>query len=40
MSEFDGKRVVVTGACGVFGTWIARAFTAAGAPAVAVHYYF
>lgn len=31
MSEFTGKRVVVTGACGVFGTWIAQAFAEAGA---------
>ncbi len=31
MSEFRDKRVVVTGACGVFGTWIAKAFAEAGA---------
>jgi 3-oxoacyl-[acyl-carrier protein] reductase len=31
MSELEGKRVVVTGACGVFGTWIAHAFAEAGA---------
>jgi len=31
MNQFDGKRVVVTGACGVFGTWISRAFAEAGA---------
>jgi 3-oxoacyl-[acyl-carrier protein] reductase len=30
-SEYDGIRVVVTGAAGVFGTWIAEAFAAAGA---------
>ncbi|MDA5147039.1 SDR family NAD(P)-dependent oxidoreductase [Streptomyces sp. AD681] len=29
--EFDGTRVVVTGAAGIFGTWIAEAFAAAGA---------
>lgn len=29
--EYDGARVVVTGACGIFGTWIAEAFAAAGA---------
>ncbi|MGI9332366.1 MAG: SDR family NAD(P)-dependent oxidoreductase [Gammaproteobacteria bacterium] len=31
MSEFNGKRVVITGACGVFGTRFAAAFAAAGA---------
>jgi 3-oxoacyl-[acyl-carrier protein] reductase len=31
MSEFEGKRVVVTGAAGIFGGWIARAFAASGA---------
>jgi 3-oxoacyl-[acyl-carrier protein] reductase len=30
-SEFAGARVVVTGAAGVFGTWLAEAFAAAGA---------
>lgn len=29
--EFTGARVVVTGAAGIFGTWIAEAFAAAGA---------
>jgi 3-oxoacyl-[acyl-carrier protein] reductase len=29
--EYTGARVVVTGACGIFGTWIAEAFAAAGA---------
>ena len=29
--EFDGARVVVTGAAGIFGTWIAEAFAQAGA---------
>jgi 3-oxoacyl-[acyl-carrier protein] reductase len=29
--EHEGTRVVVTGAAGVFGTWIAEAFAAAGA---------
>lgn len=29
--EFTGTRVVVTGAAGIFGTWIAEAFAAAGA---------
>lgn len=29
-SEFKDKRVVVTGACGVFGTWITQAFAKAG----------
>lgn len=29
--EFKGKRVVITGAYGVFGTWIAEAFAARGA---------
>lgn len=29
--EYDGVRVVVTGAAGVFGGWIAEAFAAAGA---------
>ena len=31
MSEFRDKRVVITGACGVFGQWIAAAFAKAGA---------
>ncbi|HEX3787153.1 MAG TPA: SDR family oxidoreductase [Pseudonocardiaceae bacterium] len=30
-SEYDGVKVVVTGAAGVFGTWLAEAFAAAGA---------
>lgn len=30
-SEFAGARVVVTGAAGVFGTWLAEAFATAGA---------
>jgi 3-oxoacyl-[acyl-carrier protein] reductase len=29
--EFYGKRVVITGAAGIFGTWIARAFASKGA---------
>ncbi|MFI6344372.1 SDR family NAD(P)-dependent oxidoreductase [Streptomyces sp. NPDC050560] len=29
--QFTGARVVVTGAAGIFGTWIAEAFAAAGA---------
>lgn len=29
--EFTGARVVVTGAAGIFGTWLAEAFAAAGA---------
>lgn len=29
--RFSGQRVVVTGACGVFGTWIAAAFAREGA---------
>ena len=29
--RFEGKRVVVTGACGVFGSWIAAAFAREGA---------
>jgi 3-oxoacyl-[acyl-carrier protein] reductase len=29
-SEFEGARVVLTGACGVIGRWIAEAFAAAG----------
>ncbi len=29
--RYRGKRVVVTGACGVFGTWIAEAFAREGA---------
>jgi 3-oxoacyl-[acyl-carrier protein] reductase len=29
--EFDGKRVVITGASGIIGTWTAEAFSAAGA---------
>jgi 3-oxoacyl-[acyl-carrier protein] reductase len=31
MSEFAGRRVVVTGAAGIFGGWIAAAFARAGA---------
>ena len=31
MSEFSGKRIVITGACGIFGQWISAAFAAAGA---------
>lgn len=31
MSEFQGKRVVITGAAGIFGGWIAHAFAASGA---------
>lgn len=31
MTEFKDKRVVVTGACGVFGRWITAAFAEAGA---------
>ena len=31
MNEFEGKRVVVTGASGVFGRWITAAFAEAGA---------
>jgi 3-oxoacyl-[acyl-carrier protein] reductase len=30
-SEYTGARVVITGAAGVFGTWLADAFAAAGA---------
>jgi 3-oxoacyl-[acyl-carrier protein] reductase len=30
-AEFGGARVVVTGAAGIFGTWLAEAFAAAGA---------
>jgi len=30
-SDFTGKKVIVTGAAGVFGRWIAEAFDAAGA---------
>jgi 3-oxoacyl-[acyl-carrier protein] reductase len=30
-AEYDGARVVITGACGIFGTWLAEAFAAAGA---------
>ena len=30
-NEFQGKRVIVTGACGIFGRWIAEAFAKAGA---------
>jgi len=30
-SEFTGRTVVVTGACGIYGTWIAEAFAKAGA---------
>jgi 3-oxoacyl-[acyl-carrier protein] reductase len=30
-NEFAGRRVVLTGACGVFGRWIAQAFAGAGA---------
>lgn len=29
--EYAGARVVITGACGIFGTWLAEAFAAAGA---------
>jgi 3-oxoacyl-[acyl-carrier protein] reductase len=29
--EYTGARVVITGACGIFGTWLAEAFAAAGA---------
>jgi 3-oxoacyl-[acyl-carrier protein] reductase len=29
--EYAGARVVITGACGIIGTWIAEAFAAAGA---------
>ena len=29
--EFKGKKVIVTGACGIIGGWIARAFADAGA---------
>jgi 3-oxoacyl-[acyl-carrier protein] reductase len=29
--DFKGKRVVVTGAAGIFGSWIAKAFASAGA---------
>ena len=29
--EFRGRKVVLTGACGIFGHWIAKAFAAAGA---------
>src|SRR5215510_8230846 len=29
--EFSGRKVVLTGACGVFGHWIAAAFAKAGA---------
>jgi 3-oxoacyl-[acyl-carrier protein] reductase len=29
--EFSGRKVVLTGACGVIGRWIAKAFAAAGA---------
>ena len=29
--DFTGKRVVVTGAAGIFGGWIAAAFARAGA---------
>ena len=28
---YSGARVVITGACGIFGTWLAEAFAAAGA---------
>ncbi len=31
MADFSGKRVVVTGAAGIFGGWIATAFAQAGA---------
>ncbi len=31
MSEFAGRRVVITGALGIYGTWIADAFARAGA---------
>ncbi|SMC50198.1 glucose 1-dehydrogenase [Rhizobium sp. RU36D] len=30
-SEFKGRKVIVTGACGIIGGWIARAFADAGA---------
>ena len=30
-SDLSGKRVVVTGACGIIGRWIADAFRASGA---------
>src|ERR1700687_5198222 len=29
--EFAGKKVVLTGACGIYGRWIADSFVAAGA---------
>lgn len=29
--EYSDARVVITGACGIFGTWLAEAFAAAGA---------
>ena len=29
--EFRGRKVVLTGACGVIGNWIAQAFASAGA---------
>ena len=29
--EFAGRRVVITGACGIYGRWIARAFADVGA---------
>ena len=29
--EYEGRRVVLTGACGVIGTWLAEAFARAGA---------
>ncbi|WP_376098777.1 SDR family NAD(P)-dependent oxidoreductase [Roseomonas sp. CCTCC AB2023176] len=31
MSEFDGKRVLITGAAGIYGRWLAAAFAKAGA---------
>src|SRR6185436_6985675 len=31
VEEFSGRKVVLTGACGVFGHWIAEAFAKAGA---------
>ena len=31
MSEFAGRRVIITGALGIYGTWIADAFARAGA---------
>lgn len=31
MGRFDGKRVVITGAAGIYGTWLAEAFAREGA---------